>query len=290
MDSSFLEISKENAQRVYDTQMRIIIKNRETFTATRPYCAQLFDLLYPQEDLQLANPGFIQRPGQTYHLAPNIDEVYRAASLLASDTAFDNAIKLVIAISGKRAEKLETKDQARKKAGGLKTRTTVRGLKGSFESFDYFSSRTGYFASLFALNELKAHQAVHAPNFRWNRAKFDAVLASAEKPMRKIISRNLLVDQYLNIFLIEQIKKADPNAVGNVGIDPLLPSARATLAQKHIEMATANLEYLEELILLDLRKQRENIETSNVTNPHHLKVVKRMQVVFQAAQSLGLEK
>ena len=224
MDQSPPEAPIENKQVVYDFQMGRITTNRAKLVATRPHCAALFDLLYLEEDLQRANPSFILTPGRRYRLPADMGNAYKTANLLASDSLFNEAITLVTTISGKRAEKLKTKQAAWQKAGALKTIPTDSMASGKLETMDYFSSKTKYYATLLALAELKACQAVRAPGFLVD-------LESAEKTKNKIASQNMAVVEYLDLFLLAPIKSMEPgiaakaeqyspNTSGNAAADP----------------------------------------------------------------------
>ena len=279
---------------MYDFQMGRIAKNRAKLSATRPHCAALFGSLFPEEELQNASPAFIPTPGKLRRRPANMDQANRTANLLASDTVSENAIWLVTAISKKRAGELKIREKDWKKAGAPKTISPALTAPGRRETEDYFASKTKYYATLFALNELTAHQAVHAPGFHWDSG-YERALRVSSDSLNKILDRlpetiTVPLQVYLERFLYEQIENSNPRALTKPGMVNLIPPARATLAEMHLRNAATDPEYLNQLVLFDLETQRKNVQALNPTNPHFQKVLDRLEVVRQAAKSLGLEK
>ena len=261
---------------MYDFQIGRIAINRAKLLAIRPHCAAIFDSLFLEEELQNASPAFVPTHGKLRRLPANMDQANRTANLLASDTVSDAAIQMVAEISKKNATEVNRKKQNWKNAGAPKTIPSELTAPGRIQAIDYFWSITKYYTTLFALNELKAHQAVHSPT------KTDLAVAGEMKT--KIAGNNREVANYLDLFLLQQIKNAHPET------RTILPSARAALAINHLTSATADPEYLNQLVLFDLETQRKNVQALNPINPHFQKVLDRLEVVRQAAQSLGLEK
>ena len=281
--------TKNLSQAEYDALFQEIKRGIITLGKTKPHCQKLYSSLYDQRTFITANPSFIRIDSHAQMIPADMHEASRVLKLFLSENPPKEAIDRVSQLLNKADEEVKISQNIWERAN-----KPPRGAKfdapNSADATEYFRARREKYQTLFALNELRAHKKANEPANNFNRT-FTAMLQSSEKVVSQI-STHEDVQQYLSL-LVADIQHANPKNARDMSVDHTPLRARAILSGIQLT-GCANLEYLEELVLYDLAKLREEMSRLN-RDPQTAKTdvartAQKLRITTVAAKALGLEK